>query len=82
MGSLPFGGARLSAWVVGDRVDDGAPLNDADVHFVDHLSDLWMPETRVHAVVARDEDEARVLIAERFPPEDGFIVKGVNPARF
>lgn len=46
-----------------------------------HFSDRWA-ELQTRDVVARDEDEARTLIAERFPPEDGFIVKGVNPARF
>jgi hypothetical protein len=28
-------------------------------------------------VVALDEDHARLLIAERFPPDDGFIIEDV-----
>jgi len=43
------------------------------VYFDDRWADL---QTR--DVVARDEGEARTLIAERFPPEDGFIVKRVS----
>lgn len=34
-------------------------------------------QIQVRDVVARDEDEARLLIAERFPPEDGFVVEGI-----
>jgi hypothetical protein len=36
----------------------------------------------VRDVVARDESEARTLIGERFPAEDGFVVKQVCRCRF
>jgi len=36
---------------------------------------------RVRDVVARDESEARRLIAERFPPDDGFVITAVTPTR-
>ncbi len=47
------------------------------VYFDDQWADL---QTR--DVVARDELEARTLIAERFPPKDGFIVKRVSRSAF
>lgn len=40
------------------------------------FSNRWA-EVQLRDVVARDEEEARLLIAERFPPEDGFVVQGV-----
>ncbi len=42
--------------------------------------DRWAaPQTR--NVVARNEDEARELIAQRFPPEDGFVIQRVHRSR-
>lgn len=38
--------------------------------------------TQRRNVVARCEREARDLIAERFPPEDGFIIESVHPSRY
>jgi len=46
----------------------------------DYFSKHWA-NIQVRDVVARDEAEARTLIAERFPVEDGFIVKGIQPHR-
>lgn len=43
------------------------------------FGDRWA-EVQSRDVVARDEAEARVLIAQRFPPEDGFVVEQVAPA--
>lgn len=43
------------------------------------FGDRWA-ELQSRDVVARDEAEARLLIAERFPPEDGFVVAQVAPA--
>lgn len=43
------------------------------VYFDDRWADLQLRD-----VVARDESEARTLIAERFPPKEGFIVKRVS----
>jgi hypothetical protein len=40
------------------------------------FSNRWA-EVQVRDVVARDEAEARLLIAERFPPEDGFVVETI-----
>ncbi|MBK8175729.1 MAG: hypothetical protein IPK66_10835 [Rhodospirillales bacterium] len=37
---------------------------------------------QVRDVVARDENEACSLIAERFPPEDGFVVERIIPSTF
>lgn len=42
--------------------------------------DRWaQPQTR--NVVARDESEARALISERFPPEQGFVIQRVHKSR-
>jgi hypothetical protein len=41
------------------------------------LFDAHWADVQVLDVVARDESEARRLIAERFPPEDGFVVTAV-----
>lgn len=48
--------------------------NGSHHYFDDHWADV-----RVRDVVARNEQEARRLIAERFPPEDGFVIIGVTP---
>jgi hypothetical protein len=44
------------------------------------FDDQWA-DVHVHDVMALDEDHARQLIAERFPPEDGFVIEGVSPTR-
>ncbi len=43
------------------------------------FDDRWADVKR-HDVIARDEGEARALIAERFPPEDGFVIKRMVPS--
>lgn len=46
-----------------------------------YFDDRWAkPQTR--NVVARDEAEARVLISERFPPEDGFVIHSICQSRY
>lgn len=46
-----------------------------------HVDDRWAkPQTR--AVVARDEAEARRLIAERFPPAEGFVIQRMHQSRY
>ena len=40
------------------------------------FDDQWA-DKHIHDVVALDEDHARLLIAERFPPDDGFIIEDV-----
>ena len=50
-------------------------VNEKQTHM--YFDDQWA-DLQTRDVVARDEREARTLIAERFPPEDGFIVKRVS----
>jgi hypothetical protein len=45
------------------------------------FEDLWAEQQRRN-VVARDEVEARRLISERFPPEEGFVIEGVFVTRY
>ncbi len=40
--------------------------------------DQWA-DVRVHDVLAEDEDQARAIIAERFPPDDGFVIDTIIP---
>ena len=40
------------------------------------FDDQWAYK-HIQDVVALDEDHARLLIAERFPPDDGFIIEDV-----
>lgn len=42
-----------------------------------YFDERWA-DVQVKDVVARDEGEARALICERFPPEDGFVVEGIS----
>lgn len=44
--------------------------------------DRHWAETQSRDVVARDESEAWSLIAERFPPEDGFVVEEISARAF
>ncbi|MGH6660911.1 MAG: hypothetical protein ACREB6_05185 [Rhodospirillales bacterium] len=48
--------------------------NQSHLYFDDQWADV-----RVRDVIARDEAEARRLIAERFPPDDGFVITAVTP---
>ena len=41
------------------------------------FDDNWA-DAQVHDVVARDEDTAREMIAERFPPDDGFVIQWMD----
>jgi hypothetical protein len=46
-----------------------------------YVDDRWAkPQTR--NVVARDEAEARQLISERFPPEEGFVIQKMHQSRY
>ena len=40
------------------------------------FDDQWA-DKHIHDVVAMDEGHARLLISERFPPDDGFIIEDV-----
>jgi hypothetical protein len=44
-----------------------------------YFDDQWA-DVKIQDVIARNEGEARALIAERFPPEDGFVVKKMYPS--
>lgn len=46
--------------------------NQSHRFFDDHWADV-----QLHDVLARDESEARELIASRFPPRDGFVIEQV-----
>lgn len=46
-----------------------------------YFDDNWA-DVRVRDVVARDAEEARRVIAERFPPDDGFVITDVTPTAF
>lgn len=50
--------------------------NQSHRFFDDHWADV-----QLHDVLARDEGEARALIAMRFPPDDGFVVEQVKTTR-
>lgn len=49
-----------------------AAVKENQSHVV--LGDHWA-DSQVHEVVARNESEALDMIAERYPPEDGFVVE-------
>ncbi len=42
-----------------------------------YFDDQWA-DTQLRDIVAKDEGEARELIAKRFPPDDGFVVEDVH----
>ena len=42
----------------------------------DLFEDHWA-DSQKHDVVACDEAEARRMVAERFKPDDGFVIEGV-----
>ncbi len=48
--------------------------NQSHSLFEDHWADV-----HTHDVVAATEDEARRKIAQRFPPDDGFVIEQVMP---
>lgn len=50
--------------------------NQSHSFFDDH----WADE-QVRDVTARDELEARELMAARFPPSDGFVITDIHPAK-
>lgn len=47
-----------------------------------HCLDERWSRPQLRNVVARNEAEARDLIAQRFPPEDGFVIQAVCQGRF
>ena len=42
----------------------------------DVYEDHWA-DSQKHDVIACDESEARRMVAERFKPDDGFVIEGV-----
>ncbi len=51
--------------------------NQSHSYFDDYWADIQLRD-----VIARNEAEARRLIAERFPPEDGFVIQDLYLGRF
>ena len=45
------------------------------------FDDGWASARR-RDVIAADEGEARRRAAERYPPEEGFVIEALRPARF
>lgn len=45
------------------------------------FDDQWA-DLQIRDIYANDEVEARVLIGERFPPDDGFVIERVYQGRF
>ena len=43
-----------------------------------YFDDIWA-DVQLRDIIAKNEEEARELIAKRFPPDDGFIVEDVHP---
>ena len=50
--------------------------NQSHSLFDDHWADVHLQN-----VEARDEDEARHTVGERYPPEDGFVIEDLYPVR-
>lgn len=42
------------------------------------FDDQWADD-HIHDVLAENEAQARALIAERFPPDDGFVIDAIAP---
>ncbi len=42
-----------------------------------YFDDYWA-DVQIRDIIAKDETEARRLIAERFPPDDGFVIETVE----
>ena len=43
------------------------------------FDDFWA-DVQNHDICAKDEEEARTLLADRFPPAQGFVIKEIVPA--
>ena len=44
-----------------------------------YFDDFWA-DIQKHDVCAKDETEARTLLAKRFPPDDGFVIEEMHSA--
>ena len=42
-----------------------------------YFDDYWA-DTQVRDVIAKNETEARRLVTEQFPPDDGFVIESVS----
>lgn len=71
----------------GNKVYEVALYNHDVRHLVrlnqkhSYFDDRWA-SPQVRNVVARNEWEARQLISERFPPEEGFVIQRVHQSRY
>ncbi len=73
---IPKSGSRaFEVAIYNQEVRALVKTNQSHSHFNDRWADIKLQD-----VIARDEGEARSLIAERFPPEDGFVIKGLYPS--
>ena len=44
------------------------------------FDDHWADSQR-HDVLAHDEREARMLVTQHFPPDDGLVIESIQPTR-
>lgn len=71
---LPTNGQQIFEFSVYNReVRSLVKENRSHKFFGDHWADI-----RKHDIEAADEGEARALIAQRFPPDDGFVIAAVS----
>jgi len=42
-----------------------------------YFDDYWA-DTQIRDVIAKNEAEARRLVTEHFPPDDGFVIESVS----
>ncbi|MFQ5765399.1 MAG: hypothetical protein ACE5GT_10750 [Rhodospirillales bacterium] len=75
---LPTAGQKVFEVSIYNREVRSLVKENQSHHYFD---DQWA-DIQVRDVVARDEEHARRLIAERFPPDDGFVIEGVLPTSF
>lgn len=72
---VPTAGTRIfEVTIYNKEVRSLVKENQSHLFYDDQWADV-----RVHDVLAKNEDQARALIAERFPPDDGFVIGTIAP---
>ncbi len=72
---VPTAGTQIfEATIYNKEVRSLVKENQSHLFYDDQWADV-----RVHDVLAENEDQARALIAERFPPDDGFVIGTIVP---
>ena len=72
---VPMDGERLfEVSIYNKLVRSLVKENQSHDVFDDHWAD-----PHIQKLIARDESEARRIICERFPEEDGFVIETVKP---